>query len=57
MPSLISCPHCRNEVEPIVEDNSFDHEFGTERVIDCSCPECGKSLPEPEPDFDEPYMD
>lgn len=57
MTTLVWCQHCQEDVEPVIEDNSFDHEFGTERLIDCTCPQCGHSVPEPEPDFDEPFGD
>jgi hypothetical protein len=32
------------EAEIGVEDNSFDHEFGTERVLDCGLDDCSFSV-------------
>ena len=37
----IVCPACGSATIE-AEDASFDHEFGTERVINCSC-KCGKT--------------
>ena len=36
----ILCGHCGNVVVPLIEDNSFSHEFGTETIINVWCPEC-----------------
>lgn len=41
---LLFCPDCKSEVEAYVEDCSFDHEFGVERIYDYYCVGCNHLL-------------
>lgn len=50
MACSIYCPTCQDDVDPVIEDASFSHEFGTEVVWLCHCPNCGNELPLPDPD-------
>jgi hypothetical protein len=38
------CPDCGDTVPVEVEDNSFDHEFGTEWIFDYHCHKCKRLL-------------
>lgn len=42
----MKCPSCKETVNPVVEDYSFDHEFGTEHQYAWVCPECGEQFSE-----------
>lgn len=41
---LLYCPDCKDLVETEMENNSFDHEFGTEWLFDYKCGQCGSLL-------------
>ena len=38
------CPDCNEDVPERVEDNSFDHEFGTQWCVDYYCYQCDRLL-------------
>lgn len=38
------CPDCNEETHTLCENNSFDHEFGTEHIYDFYCLICGNLL-------------
>ena len=38
------CGTCEKDVAILVEDNSFDHEFGTRWSYDFKCVHCGRLL-------------
>jgi len=52
------CPDCDAEMSVEIDDCSFDHEFGVERVYDWYCCGCNRLLrttkSKPKPEFEEP---
>jgi len=57
--TTLFCPDCNDEVPVIIDDCSFDHEFGVEWIFDYHCAECERLLhtrrSKPKPEFNEPY--
>lgn len=57
MPTLF-CPDCNADMSVEIDDQSFDHEFGVERLFDWYCSGCNRLLhtsrSKPKPDFEEP---